>query len=289
MIGIYEYLLLMFLISILAGLIGSLVGVGGGILVVPAMTLLFGVPIQYAAGASIVSVIATSSGSATAYVRDRITNLRIGMFLEIGSASGAIVGAVSTFFLVKSGYSWILFIAFGLILFFSAYTTAERTRKENRGVVERYNLKPNKIATRLQLSGEFDDKVLKAKVPYVADSVPAGFAVMACAGLMAGLLGVGGGVLKVLGMDTFMKLPFKVSTTTSNFMIGVTAAASTAIFYIGGYINPILAAPVAVGVLVGSFFGAKVLVRTKTVTLRWVFVIALVLIGAEMIYQGVSL
>jgi len=123
----------------------------------------------------------------------------------------------------------------------------------------------------------------------VADSVPAGFAVMACAGLMAGLLGVGGGVLKVLGMDTFMKLPFKVSTTTSNFMIGVTAAASTAIFYIGGYINPILAAPVAVGVLVGSFFGAKVLVRTKTVTLRWVFVIALVLIGAEMIYQGVSL
>jgi uncharacterized membrane protein YfcA len=289
LIGIYEYLLSMFLISILAGLIGALVGVGGGILVVPALTLIFGVPIQYAAGASIVSVIATSSGSATAYVRDRITNLRIGMFLEIGSATGAVLGAVTTFYLVKSGLSWLLFIAFGLILFLSAYTTAVRMAKERKGGTERINQRPNKIATRLKLSGEYDDKVLKAKVPYVADSVPAGFAVMACAGLMAGLLGVGGGVLKVIGMDSFMKLPFKVSTTTSNFMIGVTAAASTAIFYIGGYINPILAAPVAIGVVAGSFVGAKVMVRTRTVSLRWLFVIALIGIGIEMIYQGLVL
>ncbi len=289
MIGIFEYLLGMFLISIFAGLIGSLVGVGGGILVVPALTLIFGVPIQYAAGASIVSVIATSSGSATAYVRDRITNLRIGMFLEIGSATGAILGAVTTFFLVKSGYSWLLFLAFGLILFLAAYATAVRTRMERRDAIERVNRTPNKFATRLKLSGEYEDKVLKTTVPYVADSVPAGFAVMACAGLMAGLLGVGGGVLKVIGMDSFMKLPFKVSTTTSNFMIGVTAAASTAIFYIGGFINPILAAPVAIGVVVGSFVGAKVLVRAKTVSLRWLFVVALIAIGIEMIYQGLVL
>jgi len=287
--GIYEYLLLMFLISILAGLIGSLVGVGGGILVVPALTLIFGVPIQYAAGASIVSVIATSSGSATAYVRDRLTNLRIGMFLEIGSATGAILGAISTFFIVRSGLSYLLFLAFGLVLFFSAYTTAVRIRKEREREAERVNLTPNKIATRLKLGGEYEDKVLKAKISYVADSVPAAFVVMACAGLMAGLLGVGGGVLKVVGMDNFMKLPFKVSSTTSNFMIGVTAAASTAIFYVGGYINPILAAPVAIGVVVGSFVGAKVLVRTKPVSLRWLFVVALVAIGIEMIYQGLSL
>jgi hypothetical protein len=289
MIGIYEYLLSMFLISILAGLIGSLVGVGGGILVVPALTLIFGVPIQFAAGASIVSVIATSSGSAAAYVRDRITNLRIGMFLEIGSASGAIVGAVLTFYLVRSGFSWLLFIAFGLILFLSAYFTAVRIRKERQGETDRVNQAQNRISARLKLSGEYYDKVLKAKIPYVADNVPAGFAVMACAGLMAGLLGVGGGVLKVLGMDGLMKLPFKVSTTTSNFMIGVTAAAGTAIFYIGGYINPILAAPVAIGVVAGSFVGAKVLVRSKPVSLRWLFVVALIAIGSEMIYQGLVL
>ena len=277
----------MFLISIFAGVIGALVGVGGGILVVPAMTIIFGVPIQYAAGASIVSVIATSSGAATAYVKDRITNLRIGMFLEIGSATGAILGAVSTFFLVRSGYSWLIFLTFGLVLFFSAYTTAERIRKERRGDPELINMTPNSIATRLKLSGEYEDKVLKRKVSYIADSVPPAFVVMAFAGLMAGLLGVGGGVLKVVGMDNFMKLPFKVSTTTSNFMIGVTAAASTAVFYVGGYINPILAAPVAVGVLLGSYMGSKVLVRSKPISLRWIFVVVLVVIGIEMIYQGV--
>jgi uncharacterized membrane protein YfcA len=286
LIGIYEYLLLMLLVSIVAGLIGSLVGVGGGILVVPALTLLFGVPIEYAIGASIVSVIATSSGSASAYVRDKITNLRIGMFLEIGTATGAVLGATSTIFLVRSGLSWFVFVTFGLVLIFSAYTSILRIRKERREEQGMVNQKPNAIATRLKLSGEYYDQVLKTKMSYIADSVPAGFSVMVFAGIMAGLLGIGGGVLKVLGMDTFMKLPFKVSTTTSNFMIGVTAAASTAIFYIGGYVNPVLAAPVAMGVVLGSFVGTKVLVRSKPASLRWMFVAVLIVIGFEMIYQG---
>jgi hypothetical protein len=280
MTGIFEYIVLMLLVSIIAGLIGSLVGIGGGILVVPALTLLFGVPIQYAIGASIVSVIATSSGSASAYVRDRITNLRIGMFLEIGSTSGAIAGAVTSIALVRSGYSWVVFLAFGVLLLASAYSSASR-----RGA-EMINQKSNPISERLKLSGDYYDGVLKEKVTYVADRVFPAFGTMFCAGILSALLGVGGGVLKVVGLDRFMKLPFKVSTTTSNFMIGVTAAASTTIYYIGGFVNPILAAPVAIGVLIGAFAGTKVLVRTKPGALRWLFVAVLIIIAIEMVHEG---
>jgi uncharacterized protein len=276
----------MLAIAVLAGLIGALVGVGGGILIVPALTLLFAIPIQFAIGASIVSVIATSSGSASAYVRDRITNLRIGMFLEIGSTIGALVGAVTTLILVRSGLSWLVFLIFGLVLFFSAYNSVTRIRKE-RKKAEPVNQTPNPIATKLRLTGEYYDSALKMKIGYIADKVSAGFVVMVFAGVLSGLLGIGGGILKVLGMDAFMKLPFKVSTTTSNFMLGVTAAVTTGIFYIGGYINPVIAAPIATGVLIGSFIGTKVLVRSKPMSLRWVFVIVLVILGIEMIQQGV--
>ncbi|MGA2664216.1 MAG: sulfite exporter TauE/SafE family protein [Nitrososphaerales archaeon] len=286
MIGIYEYLLVMFLVSVLAGLIGALVGVGGGILVVPALTLLFGVPIEFAVGASIVSVIATSSGSASAYVRDRITNLRIGMFLEIGSTAGAVVGAVTSIELVRSGLSWLVFVVFGLMLFFSAYSSARRLRRERVKGGEVINQRPNELSTSLKLSGEYYDKATKTRVDYVADRVAPGFGVMVFAGMISALLGVGGGILKVVGMDSFMKLPFKVSTTTSNFMIGVTAAASTAIYYIGGYVNPVLAAPVAIGIVIGAFAGTKVLVRSKPGSLRWLFVIVLLVIGIEMIHEG---
>jgi hypothetical protein len=286
MTGIFEYIVLMFLVSVVAGLVGSLVGIGGGIVVVPVLTLLFGVPIQYAIGASIVSVIATSSGSASAYVRDHITNLRIGMFLEIGSTVGAIVGAVASIALVRSGYSWIVFLTFGAMLFISAYSTALRIRKEQQKGSEVINLKPNKISERLRLGGDYYDSAAKMRVGYIADRVFPTFGVMFIAGTLSALLGVGGGVLKVVGLDSFMKLPFKVSTTTSNFMIGVTAAASTTIYYIGVFVNPILAAPVAVGVVTGAFAGTKVLVRTKPGALRWLFVMALIVIGIEMVHEG---
>jgi uncharacterized protein len=284
--GIYEYIILMFLISIVAGLVGALVGVGGGVLVVPALTLLFGVPIQFAIAASIVSVIATSSSSASAYVRDRITNLRIGMFLEIGSATGAVLGAVASIALIRTGFAWVIYLTFGFLLFFSAYTSADRLRKERKKGSEIINQTSNKLSDRLNLKGEYYDKATKKNVPYVADKVVPGFIVMVFAGVLSALLGVGGGVLKVVGMDSFMKLPLKVSTTTSNFMIGVTAAASTAIYYVGGYVNPILAAPVAVGIVVGAYAGTKVLVRTKPGSLRWLFVITLVVIGIEMVREG---
>jgi uncharacterized membrane protein YfcA len=284
--GIEGYLLLMFLVAIVAGLVGSIVGVGGGILVVPALTIAFGVPIEYAIGASIISTIATSSGSASAYVRDRVANLRIGMFLEIGSVLGSIVGVIATLYFVKSGLSWMIFVVFGLVLFFSAYNVVQNSRLERRGepIIDS---KPDRLAERLNLRGEYHDKSLHTTVSYVATRVPAGFAVIFFAGLLSGLLGVGGGVLKVLGMDTMMRLPFKVSTTTSNFMIGVTAAASTGILYVGGYINVILAAPVALGVVVGSFAGAKVLERSKPASIRALFVLVLLAFGAEMILRGI--
>ncbi len=286
MTGIFEYIVLMLLVSVIAGLIGSLVGVGGGILVVPALTLLFGVPIQYAIGASIVSVIATSSGSAAAYVRDHITNLRIGMFLEIGSTTGAIVGAVASIALVRSGYASVVFLIFGLMLFLSAYSSSVRLRSEKRKGSEIINQRPNRLSATLKLSGDYYDGATKMRVGYIADRVFPAFGVMFLAGVLSALLGVGGGVLKVVGLDSFMKLPFKVSTTTSNFMIGVTAAASTTIYYIGGYVNPVLAAPVAIGVLIGAFAGTKVLVRTKPGALRWLFVAVLIVIAIEMIHEG---
>ncbi len=286
MTGVFEYVVFMLLISTAAGLIGALVGVGGGVLVVPALTLLFGVPIQYAIGASIVSVIATSSGSASAYVRDRITNIRIGMFLEVGTTLGAVTGAVSSIFLVKTGYSWVVFLLFSVMLATSAYSSAMRMRRERKGV-EMINEEPNRVAEALNLKGEYYDKASGKTIGYVADKVFSGFGVMLLAGLLSALLGVGGGVLKVVGMDSLMKLPFKVSTTTSNFMIGVTAAASTAIYYIAGFVNPFVAAPVAVGVVIGAYGGTKLLLRTKAGPLRWIFIAVLLVVAVEMARQGI--
>jgi uncharacterized membrane protein YfcA len=285
-IVIDEYLLLMFLVAIVAGLVGSMVGVGGGILIVPALTIGFGVPIQFAIGASIIATIATSSGSASAYVRDRIADLRIGMFLEIASVLGSIVGVVTTLYFIRGGFSWIIFIAFGLVLIFSAYNVVHNASMERRGK-STVNTEPNKLAERFRLRGSYEDKSLHETISYVVTRVPAGFTVIFFAGLLSGLLGVGGGTLKVLGMDALMRLPFKVSTTTSNFMIGVTAAASTGILYVSGYVNVLLAAPVALGVVVGSLAGARLLVRSKPASIRILFIVVLVVFGVEMIFTGI--
>lgn len=287
MIGVDQYIGLMSLVAVVAGFIGAMVGVGGGILVVPALTLLFGVPIEYAIGASIVSTIATSSGSSSAYVKDRITNLRVGMFLEIATVLGSIVGVVTTLYFVRSGLSSVIFVIFGLVLILSSFNVFYNVRAERRGEAT-VNTRPDRIAERLDLTGEYEDKSLNQKIGYAATRVPGGFVVMFFAGLLSGLLGIGGGVLKVLAMDTVMKLPFKVSTTTSNFMIGVTATASTGILYVSGYINVLLAGPVALGVVFGSLVGTKVLVRSKPVSIRFLFIFVLLALGAEMIYMGVA-
>ena len=266
-----------FLTSILAGLLGALTGLGGGVVIVPALTLLFGVDIHYAIGASLVSVIATSSGAAAAYVREGFSNVRIGMFLEIATTMGAVTGAYLT---AKVSTQWIGTI-FGVVLLFSAYQSLKK-RHDATALHEK-----SALAARLKLYGAFP-KPDGSKEEYISQRVPAGFGLMYVAGVLSGLLGIGSGAVKVLAMDQAMKLPFKVSTTTSNFMIGVTAAASAGIYLSRGYIEPALAMPVMLGVLVGSLTGAKVLVKAKVKTLRLIFGIVIVLLGLEMIYNSIS-
>jgi uncharacterized membrane protein YfcA len=273
------FFVLVFLASIFAGLVGSLVGLGGGVFVVPLLTLLFRVPIEQAIGASIVSVIATSSGAAAAYVRDRITNMRVGMFLEIATTIGALSGA----FLAVIAPTGLLFLVFGLVLLISALPLAIKIGEElPQGV------KSDRLARKLALASSYPDQKLGREVPYEVTHVPAGFSMMYVAGLISGLLGIGSGTFKVLAMDTAMRLPMKVSTTTSNFMIGVTAAASAGIYFERGDMNPLIAAPVALGVLAGATVGAKTLARLSNATIRKIFIPILVFIAIEMGIRGLS-
>jgi uncharacterized protein len=261
--------------SLIAGFLGSLTGLGGGVVIVPLLTLAFGVDIRYAIGASLVSVIATSSGAAAAYVREGFSNIRVGMFLEIATTIGAIAGAVVAAYLKLS---WIA-IVFGLVLLYSAYE-AVKSHTDFHGPSE-----PDRIASRLRMDGAFPTS--QGMQPYHVTNVPAGFSLMFTAGVLSGVLGIGSGAVKVLAMDRAMKLPFKVSTTTSNFMIGVTAAASAGVYLNRGYIDPGLAMPVMLGVLGGSLTGARLLAGTRVKILRIVFSIVVALLGLEMMYNGV--
>jgi uncharacterized membrane protein YfcA len=262
--------------SILAGLLGALVGLGGGVLVVPLLTLAFKLPIEYAIGASIISVIATSSGAAAAYVRDHITNMRIGMFLEIATTVGAVCGA----FIAGLVNPAALYVVFGVVLLISAAPLIFKLGEElPQGV------KNDRWANLLSLNGTYPDAHL-GEVSYQATRTPYGFGMMYIAGLISGLLGIGSGTFKVLAMDTFMRLPMKVSTTTSNFMIGVTAAASAGIYFSRGDITPVIAAPVALGILTGALVGARILTSLHNKTVRMIFLPILVIIAIEMVLRG---
>ena len=267
--------------SVLAGLLGSLTGLGGGIIVIPVLVLLFGVDLRYAIGASLVAVIATSTGSAAAFVREGFTNLRIAMLLEVATTAGALCGAVLALYLPVAALS----IIFSLVLLYTAYTTF-RSR-----VSDHPDLSPDPLATRLGLNGHapvrLPDGTASVKA-YFPRRVPAGFAVMFGAGVLSALVGIGSGVVKVLAMDRLMQLPFKVSTTTSNFMIGVTAAAGAGVLLHRGQIDPRLAAPVAVGALAGSFIGARILPRANVRSLRLAFGALVAIAGAQMLVRGVQ-
>lgn len=262
-----------------AGVAGALFGLGGGLFLVPALTLLFHVNIKFAIGASIVSVIATSSGAAVAYIRDRLTNVRIGMLLEIATTTGALSGAFLTGLLAPR---W-LFLIFGTLLLYSILPMILR-----RGIDLVDPGPPDPLAATLSLSGTYYDAAAGREVAYAARRVPAGAAMMYCAGLVSGLLGIGSGIFKVLAMDVMMRLPLKVSTATSNFMIGVTAAASAGVYFSRGEVNPLVAAPVALGVLGGAWIGTRFMVRLRTQTLRLLFIPVLAYIGIVMIIRGLS-
>ncbi len=280
--GQYSWLypVMIFIGAIAAGLLGSLVGLGGGILIVPLLTLVFGFPIYFAIGASIISVIATSSGAAAAYVRDHITNLRAGMFLEIGTTLGAITGAFVAGLLAPG----LLSIIFGIILLFSAAPLMFKLGEElPQGV------KNDRWANLLHLNGSYPDQRLHQEVSYQVTRTPLGLLMMYVAGLISGLLGIGSGTFKVLALDVAMRLPMKVSTTTSNFMIGVTAAASAGIYFSRGDIPPLVAAPVALGILIGALTGARLLAHLSNRVLRLIFLAVIIVAAVEMVLHGLGI
>jgi uncharacterized protein len=262
--------------SLVAGFLGALTGLGGGVIIIPVLCLVFKVDLHYALGASLISIIATSSGSAAAYVREGFSNIRIGMFLEVATTLGALLGAYLTAKVPGNGIA----VIFGIVLLYSAWNSVHKLQDAPSGG------SPDPLALRLRLSGSYP--VEGRMQPYVATHVPAAFGIMFGAGTLSGLLGIGSGAVKVLAMDGAMKLPFKVSTTTSNFMIGVTAAASAGIYLAHGYIVPALAWPVMLAVLIGSLVGARILSHANVSAIRLIFVCVISLLGIEMIFNGIT-
>jgi uncharacterized protein len=275
-LDILEFTLLILFCSFFAGFLGSLTGLGGGVVIVPLLALAFGVDVRYAIGASLVSVIATSSGAAAAYVKEGFSNIRVGMFLEIATTTGAIMGA----FLAARISTGAIAVVFGLVLLHSAWLSLKARRE--RPDADHYDA----LATRLRMDGGFPTP--EGEQFYHVHHVPIGFALMFVAGGLSGLLGIGSGAIKVLAMDQAMKIPFKVSTTTSNFMIGVTATASAGVYLNRGYIDPGLAMPVTLGVLAGALLGARELAGAKAMALRIVFSVAIIALAIEMIYNGLT-
>jgi uncharacterized membrane protein YfcA len=273
-LSVWEFTALVWLGGVVAGFLGALTGLGGGVVIVPLLAIVFGIDLRYAIGASLISVIATSSGAASAYLREGYSNIRIGMFLEVATTIGALGGA----FLALVLRTDVIAVLFGAVLLVSAYLSSRpRSEESNTGPAD-------PIATWLHLDGSYPGPV--GPLSYRVRHVPLGFGLMIVAGVISGLLGIGSGAFKVLAMDQAMRIPFKVSTTTSNFMIGVTAAASAGVYLSRGYIAPDIAMPVMLGVLPGSLVGARVLTVSSPRWLRLVFGLVVCALAIEMIYKG---
>ena len=272
------------LIAVFAGFLGSLVGLGGGIIITPALTILFGFDIKYAIGASIVAVIATSSGSAIAFVKDHVSNMRVGMLLEVFTTAGGVVGAI----MAGVFSSKLLYIFFSLILLNSFYGMLKKTGLITKLKKEEEKVENDKYADKYKLNSKYYDKATGETVKYNVTNVPQGSLVMFGAGFASGLLGIGSGAFKVVALDTYMKLPIKVSTATSNFMMGVTATASALIYFFNGTINPVVAAPIAIGTLIGSRTGAKVMQRLDAKYIRYIFLPILLFTIINMLLKGLG-
>ncbi|SFV30980.1 sulfite exporter TauE/SafE family protein [Thermoflavifilum thermophilum] len=273
--SLLTFTLIIFAGALLAGLLGSLTGLGGGVVIIPLLTIGFHIDIRYAIGTSLVAVIATSSGSAAAYVKEGFSNIRIAMFLEVATTSGAILGAILAIYLP----SHFIAILAGIVILYSALISLKK-KQDHLDVNQ-----SSKLARILKLNGDFPDEHGN-KISYAVHRVAGGYGMMMFAGIISGLLGLGSGSLKVVAMDNIMHIPFKVSTTTSNFMIGVTAAASASVYLSRGYIDPVLSMPVVLGVLLGSMMGARILMKSATSWLRLLFIAVITILGLEMIYNG---
>ncbi len=270
-----EFTFLIFAGALSAGLLGSLSGLGGGVIIVPLLTLVFKVDIHYAIGASLIAVIATSTGAASAFVKEGYSNIRIAMFLEMATTLGAIVGA----FVAKDLSPGTIAIIFGCMLIYSSFASLTEPKFPA-------DFKVSKLAARLKMNGNYPSP--DGPRPYKVYNIFGGFSLMTVAGILSGLLGIGSGAVKVLAMDKVMKIPFKVSTATSNFMIGVTAAASAGIYLHRGYIDPAISMSVMLGALAGSIIGARYMVRVRVKSLRYIFAVVIFALAAEMIYNGVT-
>ncbi|EMP42836.1 Anion exporter, TauE/SafE family [Lactiplantibacillus plantarum] len=270
---------LMLGVGVIAGIFGAILGIGGGMIVTPILTLGLGLDIKYAIGASIIAVIATSSGSTIAYLRDEMLNLRVAMFLEIATTVGAVLGAVLTGVLNAT----FLYFLFGALLVFTTYNMIRKLMSKNG---ELPSVKDDKLATQLSLNGTYYDKALNKQVDYQVENVPGGFSMMFGAGFASGLLGIGSGAFKVLAMDTIMHMPLKPSSATSNLMMGVTAAASAMVYFFNGSIKPGIAAPLAIGIIVGALIGSRIMTRLKPRLIRMIFVPVMLYLGIQMIAKG---
>ncbi len=276
--------LLLLLFAIGAGFLGSLAGLGGGVIIVPILVILFHVPFVLAVGASAISVLATSNTAGSAYVHDHLTDLRIGMFLEIATVPGALIGATLTIYLTKAGLVPLLLIALGVVLLATIPGSFMKHHTEvPEGVV------PDHLSRRLGFGGSYQDKHLRRQVDYMGESTKPALGVMFSAGIVSGMFGIGSGVLKVLALDRAMKLPMKVSTATSNFMIGVTAAAGAGVLLAAGYMNPVLAAPVALGTTLGAFVGSRILPGLSNSVVRYVFLVLMAVLAVELILRGLGI
>ncbi len=278
------FVLILALTAIAAGFVGSLTGLGGGVVMIPVLLIFFGVPFPIAVGTGSVTILATSATTGAAYVRDRLTDLRIGMFLEIATVPGALIGAALTVFLTHSDLDQALLIALGLVLLSIVPSTLARRGEElPSGVV------PDARSRALGFQGEYHDAALDRTVAYTAADTDSALGVMFGAGIVSGMFGIGAGVFKVLALDRFLRLPMKVSTATSNFMIGVTAAAGAGVLLAAGYINPVIGAPVAAGTVVGAYVGSRILPGLHNRTVRWIFVPVIVALAVETILRGLGL
>ena len=269
-------ILILFFGAIAAGLLGSLTGLGGGVVIIPLLTIGFGVPMHYAIGASLISVIGTSSGAAVAFVKEGFTNVRIGMFLEIATTTGAIIGALASGILNPNTIG----IIFASILILTVILSLRKKPDHQEPLIK------GSLEDKLKLHGNFPDNGIHKD--YSARNTVSGFLMMIFAGAMSGLLGIGSGALKVLAMDNMMRLPFKVSTTTSNFMIGVTAVASALIYFQRGEIIPVIVAPVLIGVVLGSYIGSKTLIVSQTKKLKIIFAVVVTILSMYMMYNGIN-
>ena len=268
-----------FALGIAAGVVGAILGLGGGIIIVPELTLGFGMPMRTAVAASTVSIIATSTGAAVAFLRDRLTNTRVAIWLEMGTATGALTGALVA--------GWVnqrfLFILFGLLLSYSSYNMFRTRHAEHR-----QDLLPDAISKKLALGGSYYDKALGHRVDYQVTRTVPGLIIMIFSGAAAGLLGIGAGIFKVPAMDQVMGMPFKASTATSNFMIGVTAASGAVGYFARGDVQPLVAGPIVLGVLLGAIVGAKLMVRLRANLIRLCFIPLIAYTALTMIYRGVK-